>query len=714
MIITSINYSKNRADGFDTDQNVLVYKLNYGQKEHRNLVCVDETESGREVEEALRFLFDKENTDKETSVSVQFVDNNGNTWMVEKKYGVYKIYQNNSVVDGIDFNSFINDILLDESFLKEDTTQSDSSATNSNVLIKSIDLFIKDHTLYSRSIDSKEDSSLESKKQVKDLISSKVKEINKSLFNLGLRALSYKEASFINSYMQKIYLRYQEVKNQQKLGIKDEKSLEVYDANYIEKLSKEVSCLKKMFDKATPILNSEPIKNIKDNILREESQIKDLISKYNLSMGTNPPWSELIQSLSQVEIYKKLLLSSQKMKSLRTVKIDSVYKDFIQNLQDLLSNSSQITSDLEHSLGVLSSYLEDDKKSGKRNISTLFKGFVSPDSQVSNGSDKLENSKASVDFALSRLGELHSKLNIGKKDYLDFITKLEEAHDLLGLEYTRIRGNWTKLCKEYNVDPGINLEQLMKVVTVYYDVSEKIEKHKRYKKEYLKKQNSINSLKTLVEEWRTLTNSQKDDDLSNPAILLAEIEGILRYKKKKEEQLVRLESISSKYKVEKIFTSIVENTLKDLDQKWVKACEKLGNFELSITSTKSPFLFSKSRELENYYQLLSSEYDIKEQSEIFSESNVNGIINFVKVSNMGEEFVENIENLIEASENSNIIFLFLKTNSIFTELKNRGFSQLIKVEKTYKNSGQTPITEDSAKRARVQSVLNIFARPLNK
>ncbi len=714
MIITSISYCKNWTDGFDTDQNILVYKLNYGQKEYRNLVCVDESSGKSDIEEALRFLFDEKDTDKNTFVSCQFVDNNGNTWMVEKKYGTYKIYQNNSQVEGIVFSSFINDILLDDSFLKIEKSDEDND-NQPRSMIKSIDLFVKDHTLYSRSIDEAQDNLIESKKQVKDLISSKVKELNKIISSSGLRPLSYKEASFINSYMQKIYLRYHEVLNQKKLGIKEEKNLEVYDASYIEKLTKEVSCLKRIYDKATPVLNSEPIKNIKDNILRTESVIKELTSKYNLSMSAPvPPWSELISSLSQVEIYKKLLLSSQKMKSLRTVKIDSVYKDFIQNLQDLLSNSSQITSDLEHSLGVLSSYLEDDKKGGKKNISTIFKGFVSPDSQVVNGSERLENSKASVDFALSRLGELHSKLNTGKKDYLDFITKLEEAHDLLGLEYTRIRGNWTKLCKEYGVDPAINLEQLMKVVAVYYDVSEKIEKQKRYKREYLKKQNNINSLKSLVEEWRTLTNSQKEEDLTNPAILLSEIEGILRYKKKKEEQLVRLESIANKYKVEKIFTSITDNTLKDLGQKWQKACEKLGNFELSLLSPKSTHLFLKTRELENYYQLLSSEYDIKEQSAIFSESNVNGIVNFVRVSSVGEEFVENIENLIDASGNSNIIFLFLKKNTTFIELKNRGFSQFIKVEKVYKNSTQTDISEESAKRARVQSVLNIFARPLNK
>lgn len=719
MIITSISFSRNDGTEFDTNQDLNVYKLNYGRKEYKNLVCINEGSGKEGIKQAISYLFDSKDLDPKRYVACQFVDNNGNTWNVEKKHGTYKIYQNNSVVEGLDFNSFINEILLDDSFFKpgsdkdKDST-SDSDSSNRS-LIKAIDLFVKDHKLYSKTIKDPSGVVEESKKEVKLLISSKIREINKLICSFGLRSLSYKETSFLVSYMQPISLRYGELLAQKKLGSKEDKNQEVYDESYIEKLTKEVVLLKKMDERASPILNLTPIKNIKDNILRTQSSIKELTSKYNLSMsGPTPPWSELIMSLSQVEIYKKLLLSSQKMKSLRTVKIDSVYKDFIQNLSDLLSHSSQITSDLEHSLSVLSSYLEDDKKSGKKNISSLFKGFVSPDSQMTAGADRLENSKTSVDFALSRLGELHSKLNTGKKDYLDFVTKLEEAHDLLGLEYTRIRGAWVKQCKEYNIDPAISLEQLMKLVAVYYNVSSQIEKQKTYKIEYLKRQESINSLRGLVEEWRTLSNSQKEDDIANPAILLSEIEGILRYKKKKEEQLKRLESISTKYRVEKIFTSIVQTGLKDCQVKWIKACEKLGDFNISLDDRRLSTLFVKAQELENYYRVLKEEYDIKEPSQIFSESNINGVINFVEASNIGDEFSENIENLIDGSKNSNIIFLFLKKNSIFNELKNRGFSQLIKVEKALKNSSKTTLGMEDIKLSKVQSMLNIFNRPLNK
>ena len=723
MIITSINY--HRSD--ETTE----FRLNYGAKSLKNFICVDSYEDEIKIKDALDFIFDTKRTDLR-SVSIRFVDDSGNTWTVEKNFENYKIYQNNSIID-MDFDTFSKEILSDKGYLNhdlnnmnEDQDQSQDQESNSDAsdtrsfkdFISSQEIFIKEGKLCSRKVLTEKDQDKNKvKEDIRNDIVSKIKALNKLSMSLVGRTFSFKEASFLNNKLYPLYLSYKELLLQKATFIKEDKSKDGYDLGYIDKLGKEVFLLNQIDRKARPILNLTPIKNIKDSIERIDRELKEELEKMNvnLSFTTPPLWSELIDSLSKVEVYKKLLLSSQKMKSLRNIKIDSIYKDFIQNLENLLSNTTQITSDLEHSLNVLTTYLEVEHSQPKKNLTKLFKGFISPDSsneEVEN--NRLDNSRNSVDFALSRLGELHSKLADGKKDYLEFLNKLEEAHDLLSLEYTRIRSNWNKLSKEYGIPSDISLDGIMSLSRRYYKIVALMDQKKRYKKEYLQRKESINSLKQLIDEWRTLSGSQKEDDLSNPAILLSEIEGILRYKQKKEEQFTRLEEFSNKYKFRRVVTSFIERREEDILKRWNECFSKLGMDTISITTPKLEMFFIKLVELESFYQLLSSKYSIKEDVEVFLSSNMDSYINLISVVNFNSSYIDNIENMLDSSDSKRIVFLFLRKNIIFNELKNRGFSSFIKVEKPLILKGETDIDDKDIRAIKVKSMLDIFNKPLSK
>lgn len=278
-------------------------------------------------------------------------------------------------------------------------------------------------------------------------------------------------------------------------------------------------------------------------------------------------WNNALKLITRLSLYEQLVKASELASQNTLNAIEPVLKAYFEACETFLRNDRQITAELQECLGILTEQLHPSGKAsgpagrlpwqdiwrrvrqllGKAPNAIAAQNPEPPALPEANGAapptHNLDQARMAVDYALGRLGELHANLVSNQDSHLKALGPIQERHEKLVAEYGRLKYSWRELAKRHGFPKKCTVRQLLGLI---YNQGLIIQLHKdqlRLQAEIASYREVLETLGTLVAQWRDVTKSVKDSPLDNPQILLAETRGILDYAAKKRNQLSKFKKM---------------------------------------------------------------------------------------------------------------------------------------------------------------------------
>ncbi len=406
------------------------------------------------------------------------------------------------------------------------------------------------------------------------------------------------------------------------------------DNKHIPLLKDQLALLDKLQQVAEPLLDpANAPAQVRDRISKIDSQIAELCRACGIKsaqeLPETVPWPKLIEIRGRVAFYDKLTELSDKAASLSKDRVGKIFESYVDHLSELLESKSQITSELESCLSSLQLEMQIFEKSKETRVKKTLDAvgsFLRPElksqqtSMEATHTGRLEKARMAVDFALAKLGELDSELGKSREQFAAHEASMHERHGKLRDEFSRLLEQWRGLAKANGLPENLELSGVMKLSIRHQQLIYLGHKREELTRQLEARRSQLQSVEELVYKWRTMTGSHKSDRINNEVILLAEAQGMLRYRNSKSEQLQKLLSDAEQSKVQHMLTIELDNRIRDAQEKWHEAFHALQIPTLSVSDRNWPTFFEKAHTIQALSEILHEARKPFTGAQIFSSA----------------------------------------------------------------------------------------------
>jgi hypothetical protein len=547
---------------------------------------------------AMRLLFDGKASTQITDAAIHITDDSGDVWIVERTTDKKRILRNGQ--------------LLPDSSIGEALIQSVIGFDGQELLIEA-DFSIDAEDLIATVVDPK----AQPQKKLKNAVRQQIILMKSKITKIFDQPLIAEHAKQVQEKCEKLFYAYRELLRQRRSLLADFQSSEGFDEGLITQLEDDVSLIKEMERVTAPLVDpSQSPKNLKEKITKIETELSQQLRSVSTEEIPLPiaeiPWDKLVSCLSKIEAYEKLIQASERAQAVCQERLTYIQTNYIQTLDTLLSNDSQITAELESCLSSLSLQLSLSTKEPKPAVSDYILRFIRPTpEEVTSDAEKgsrLETARMAIDFALTRLGELHADLSDAKTHFDTIHQMLNEQHDNLLHEYGKLKNLWTKLSREHQLPHALTLSDLLRLCVRHVRINELHQSREQYRKIINERKQGLRRIEELLTRWRAQSHSQKENSLQNPAILIAEAQGVIRYREAKESQLQKLLELRENLRAFKALSLNIDTRESQIKTVWKQIFNDLSIPEVGVDRSGWTEFFGFAHQLASWQQIDAESY----------------------------------------------------------------------------------------------------------
>lgn len=443
MIINAIRYRHDPKSEFQ------VWRLLPGQGRLRNFqVFSDNPSTLNDLHAALHYVLTGANGDRICEAAIQFSDDSGDSWMIEKKPENTRYFRNGKELQSSGIGQTLLAALLDLDYLD------DSTQLNDTHIIKALNLHSVDGKLsLSHKTKTTESKNAAIAKTKQDAIQKQISELFPTFDTLSKQSLCE-----IKEKLCPLFYSYREVLRQRRTILASKDVIDRIDPTTIEKLENELKLIHEIEEIAKPILDpAKSNKIMSEKLLKIERELNDGLKKCNIkTLPINEeqlPWVKLAETLAQLEAYEKSIAASDRLIKNHQKKLFDTHQEQLRAVRQLLDSSTQITTELESCLSKINLHIDqvNREKNQKKSLSTMIAKFIKPSEAHSQIEDRKENesletSRMAVDYALTQLGKLHSSLSENEVSFEEWQSSIELQLEQLVSKLRQAQENVEYVC----------------------------------------------------------------------------------------------------------------------------------------------------------------------------------------------------------------------------------------------------------------------------
>ncbi len=354
-------------------------------------------------------------------------------------------------------------------------------------------------------------------------------------------------------------------------------------------LASELELLDKLADVASPLLQpGVTLKSLKDDLAKTDGDVADLCASMGVEVteGKLPPcdFRSAIAVLSRLEAYSRLIHATQDARRYYQQHLEPAHQRYVKLAETGVAGDRQVASELEQCLASLQVRLRHrgtksqglshdamrqktwfDRFKNKHEETTAVHELHAIDEQVA---ADLETAEMAITYALKRIKDFNTGLDVARQQHDRTLAAIDKAHDNLLRSYTKIREQWLATAKKSALPEDLDLNKLLVIATKHGKLAALNEKRIDLMQRLKAFSTNLVKSERLVRDWRQLTGSQNVSDLSNPSILLGEVQGLLRYRDNKRKRLDQMRSAAAEVKASANLRELLKNRRKTLMTTW--------------------------------------------------------------------------------------------------------------------------------------------------
>jgi len=730
VFIHSLRYMTTKS------QQVAEWNFHPGSSKLRNvLVAYSSEDVGNEVQQAVMFALLGRGQGMIREATLEIVDQDGNVWYISRQIGGdVTLLRNGTMVKG-DLQSTVIGALLDL-----DAASAAESAITPADIFRSFEVFAQKNEIKAKPIRAGAFGASRTS-QIADRRRQDIANECANLFQCKPLA-NARTLAKLAAKIEPIYYQISEVVRQKRSLPIQSQELESLSKESALKLERQVAILNEMAASAAPV--TDPAQS--HSVLNEKlTRISQTISEHLKASGVSQlpskldqvPWDQVFAARAKLEAADKLIQTAEQARTANNDTLKPVFSDTMATVRTVLNKSHQLTAELESCLSSLTIQAEaakhaiDELKSSsiRGKISSFLKpkSAASLDTQDHDPVKGLDNIRTSVDFALTKLGELLASTSKSDAVHQQCQSVFEQQLERLLSDFSRLRGVWQRMAQMYNLPEQIKFSELIQLACRYADTKRLIEEQSRLKSLLDARHMHIDNLEKSVMAYRQVIGSQKDSPLATPEMVVAEAQNALRYREHKVEQLNKLKVADRDIELYNRQKQHLATRTKALLQQWAEAFAQFGLTALPVNSSNWITLFQRVKVAEALGELTDESDSSVQLREVFGDATADVPVVFVHAGN-DISTSQSVAQLISASEACTSTTLYLVITSqknLFDQFATSGASRAQVVQKNHESKTSELRTSESreniapqgvakTREDRVKSVMSIFETARNR
>jgi hypothetical protein len=497
----------------------------------------------------------------------------------------------------------------------------------------------------------------------------------------------------------------------QKRGLKEvNQHIEELASESLPVIEAQIGLLSEIESVAIPL--TDPAQNpslIQDKL----NQVNQRIAEQNQQCGISDlpsfagdiPWETMLSARARLEAFDRLIQAGEEMRTANEDGLRPAFDDALATVRTVLAQSNQLTGELERCLENVSQHanriVEYSNAIKSGGIKGKIANFVKPKSAVildENQTDPaqgLTTIRTSIDFGLTKLGELLATVSSAETNHKKTQEGLHSQLEKLFADFSKMRTTWQRLIQPFGIPEQIRFSELVQLACRHSDLLRLKDERQRLMAILQQRNHILARLEKLIVSYRQKIGSQKDLPLTTAEIIISESQNLVRYKQRKIEHLQKLREAEREIELFNRQKDAINSRLRGLLKSWSEAFEQLNIPTIQVNNQSLLTLFQRTKTIQAFEQIIAETSSALPLPHIFSEKHCDAPIVFVWWRPTQDQTKHAIE-IIKEIENStaNAQYIICTTDDVFAQYLHKSGATRGQIQ-TQKSSASVVPTKNS-------------------
>lgn len=562
-----------------------LWRFRNDQGTHRNICVIHGNEEDQQLlVGALRWALGGAKDPKIKSSLVQFTDNGGDSWIIDRNGEAYRFFRNRQLIDGTA------ELLLRNIFKEQLTVETSSPLVLTDIL-REFDLVFDGSSLQAAF----RHSGKVRKSPLEQQGLARLDELKESLQSLlgGSETLTEAQLEHLLMHGASLVRKQESLLNQAKDIGTFSAHLSHMELGLSMRLEQELVLLDRIRQHTEPLIDpARSPKILRDRLQKLDNdllalQVEGLEAKDFPMPDAEIDWPQVLQCLTRYLACDRLEKFARKSVHEARSQIKPAYDEYRISVGQFLQIDRDLIQELEKCLSDLGEQArrsEEDEGKNRDGITGKLNRLLGWPSKGADGTagaspspaEHLDQSRAAVNLCLQQLGKLYGDLERHAEVHDDKLAQLDERYEKVVLEFGKARDQWLEISRKYQLPNGLGIRGIVNYINNYNSINLLQQKRARTQEELQSIRQEIRALSKLLEDWRTHTGSQKSVKLENSSMILSEARGVLQYAAKKKNQLQKVKTIESKQDAFRQLRDSLDQEMGKVSTRWTKLLQNLN------------------------------------------------------------------------------------------------------------------------------------------
>ncbi len=416
------------------------------------------------------------------------------------------------------------------------------------------------------------------------------------------------------------------------------------------------------------------------------NQINQRIAEQNQQCGISElpsfageiPWETMLSARARLEAFDRLIQAGEEMRTANEDGLRPAFDDALATVRTVLSQSNQLTGELERCLENVSHHanriVEHSNAIKSGGIKGKIASFVKPksaniiDEAQTDPAQGLTAIRSSIDFGLTKLGELLATVSSADTNHRKTQEGLHTQLEKLFADFSKMRTTWQRLIQPFGIPEQIRFSELVQLACRHSDLIRLREERQRLMSVLQQRNHILARLEKLIVSYRQKIGSQKDLPLTTAEIIISESQNLARYKQRKIEHLQKLREAEREIELFNRQKEAINSRLRGLLKSWSDAFEQLNIPTIQVNNQSLLTLFQRTKTIQAFEQIIGETAQSIPLPQIFSEQYCDAPIVFVWWK-PGQDQTKHAIEILKEIENAtaNTQYIICTTDEVFAQ-----------------------------------------------
>ena len=402
-------------------------------------------------------------------------------------------------------------------------------------------------------------------------------------------------------------------------------SLPPPDQVSLKRLGEQIVLLDQVERTAGPIIASrEAGRVLKETLERVELELRDILHANRMTEDQaaslrNIPWSELIAKAAEVERLENLVRYGEECQQLATNQIRPIVEEQLKKLEDQFQGQGNLSVELSQYVDVA---LSDEQSRESPLRRALARGRAMMRKKSEQGSSPnlpapifhLTRAQAAAQEAMACINEVQPKLASIRDRFEKGVERSYEAQEGLVKELGRTRKALRRAIELAGLPTSADLSLISGLAQAQSTIVRLLAERDELIQKIHQRREQLIKLQRVVLQWRQLSGSQKQSDLQSASILLNEARSLVQLKEEKIRQFQKLAEAKEAQVGRNVGVVQISSRLAELQQQWELAFGELGLIPIDGNDGRWRDLLRMAQEVKALTAVLSTHGMEEEQS----------------------------------------------------------------------------------------------------